>query len=209
GTRGRARAVTGRTPTGVGRRGVLTAGIAGVLGATVVAACGGAWPAQPPRPSPLPDADDRAAARARAAAVGLVRAAEELADVRPDLAGLLDTVVADHRAHLGALGAAAASGPGPSSDPPTPSAAPTPSGSARPPSVVDLPGMVDRERAAAQGALDDVGPVSPGLAALLARIAASRAVHADLLAAREGLPAPGVLRTSPASLGTGGGAKGG
>jgi hypothetical protein len=40
--------------------------------------------------------------------------------------------------------------------------------------------------------------VTAGLAALLARIAATRATHADLVAARARLRPPGVLRTSPA-----------
>jgi Domain of unknown function (DUF4439) len=79
------------------------------------------------------------------------------------------------------------------------SPAPGPSGGRRDPGAVQA--LVSAETAAAQEALDAVGTVSPGVAALLARIAAARAAHADLLAAAAELRAPGVLRTSasPAS----------
>jgi hypothetical protein len=49
------------------------------------------------------------------------------------------------------------------------------------------------ERRAAAQAIADVGLTSPGPAGLMARIAAARAVHADLLASAAGLAAPGEL----------------
>ena len=57
--------------------------------------------------------------------------------------------------------------------------------------------MIDGEVAGAQDALTDVLLVTPGPAALLARIAASRATHGDLLAAKAGLRPPGVLPAPP------------
>jgi Domain of unknown function (DUF4439) len=187
-----ARAVTEALPMPVRRRSVLAAGTAGLLGAGLAGCSDDGSPrAALPRPSPGPTPDDLAASRARTVAAALAAAAERLATSRPDLAALLDAVVADHRAHLTALGAPAASGTS-SSAVPSPSAAPSPSRSTAP----TVAGLADRERSAAQAALDDVPAVSPGLATLLARIAASRAVHADLLAARAGLRAPGALLTS-------------
>jgi hypothetical protein len=138
-------------------------------------------------PQPTPTADDVAAARARASASRLAASAQDLAASDPDLADLLAAVAADHRAHLAALGA-------------TPSPSPSPSLSASPgPARADVRRLVSAETAAAQDALDDVRVVTPGLAALLARIAAARATHADLLAARSGLRIPTTLRTSSAA----------
>jgi hypothetical protein len=49
---------------------------------------------------------------------------------------------------------------------------------------------VNRERAGAREALDDMIITTPATAGLLARLAAARAVHADLIAAAAGLPTP-------------------
>ncbi|MGZ4604405.1 MAG: DUF4439 domain-containing protein, partial [Kineosporiaceae bacterium] len=57
--------------------------------------------------------------------------------------------------------------------------------------------VIDGEVAGAQDALTDVLLVTPGLAALLARVPASRATHGDLLAAKAGLRPPGVLAAPP------------
>jgi hypothetical protein len=170
----------------VGRRAVLRAGtgLAGLVVVAALASCseGGAPAASPSTRSPT--ADDVAVARARASATRLAAAAEGLAASDPELAALLGTVVADHRAHLAALGR----------KPPT---TPTPSASraVRP----DVRGLLGAETAAAQEALDDVRAVTPGLAALLARISAARATHTDLIAAKAGLRVATVLRTSPSA----------
>jgi hypothetical protein len=170
----------------VPRRLVLRAGtgLGGLAVAAVLAGCGDEGPssASPPR---TPTADADAVARARASASRLAASGQDLAASDPELAGLLGAVVADHREHLAALGA-------------TPS--PSPSASASPAAVhADVRRTVSAETAAAQEALDDVRVVTPGMAALLARIAAARATHADLLARTAGLRIPAALRTSPAA----------
>jgi Domain of unknown function (DUF4439) len=188
----------------VGRRSVLAAG-GGLLGAGALAGllggCSDRRAAQPPgktsatSPAARPGAtaDDRALTRARTTAAHLAVVAEQLAAARKDLAGLLAAVSADHRAHLAALGAPGAPTGSPSAAAP-PSGSPTRSASSGGP---DPTSMIDRERSGAQEALDDVVAISPGLAVLLARIAASRMAHADLLAGRTGVRMPGVLHTSP------------
>jgi hypothetical protein len=188
----------------MGRRGLLGAGVAALLGAAPLAGCMDetASPISTPRATPSPSLDDVAVARARADAADLASAAQQLAASRPDLAPLLDAVAADHRAHLAALGeptpSRSPSLPLSTPSPPTPSTGPSPS-PPTPSGAVELRTLVARERAGAQAALDAAPPVSGGVAGLLVRIAASRAVHADLLAARTGLPVPLELRTSPAA----------
>jgi hypothetical protein len=178
--------VTARSP--VARRAVLAAGgLAGVLAAAGLAGCTGATPTRPTPATTPPDValDLAATDRARASATALAVAATSLAGARPDLAGLLATVVADHRAHLAALGVA-----------PTAAASPSASGAAagrRP----DAAGLAGTEFEAARQALTDAQATSPGLAALLARIAAARATHADLVSARASLRPPPVLVVSP------------
>jgi Domain of unknown function (DUF4439) len=192
---GQVLAATSSARLPVPRRTVLAgaAGVAGVLLAGGLAGCSTEAPASASTPSSTPtrSADDLALARARGAALELAALAQALAAARPDLDGLLQDVVADHRAHLVALGAAPAA------------SAPSPSPSKGGADAADVQALVDAETAAAQTALDDVRLVTPGLAALLARIAAARATHADLLASTARLRMPGVLRTSPATAGTG------
>jgi hypothetical protein len=168
----------------VPRRLVLRAGsgLAGLAAAAILAGCSDAGlPAA--SPATTQSADAVAVARARGSASWLAASAQELATSDPSLADLLEAVVADHRAHLAALGA---------TPPPSPSASTRPT-----PGRADVRRMVSAETAAAQEALDDVRLVTPGLATLLARIAAARATHADLLAAKAGLRIPTALRTSP------------
>jgi hypothetical protein len=157
--------------------------VAGLVAAAALAACTQEAPPAASRPRPTPTADDVAIARARASASRLAASAQDLAASAPELADVLTAVVADHRAHLAALGATA-------SQPLSPS--PSASRAGGP----DVRRTVSAETAAAQEALDDVRVVTPALAALLARIAAARATHADLLAGKAGLRLPTALRTS-------------
>jgi hypothetical protein len=166
------------------RRAFLAGGIAGVVG-SVLAACTGVTAGGPSAQvegalaaATAPAADAEPLQRARAAAAGLAAAAEGLAS-DPAHARLLGAVAADHRANLAALAAAA---PG--------SAAPTVSGGEQKHALADA---VRAERDAAQAALDDAQHASPSVAALLARIAAGRAAHADLLAAAARVRIPGPL----------------
>jgi hypothetical protein len=180
----------------VRRRVVLGAGtaLAGLVIAAALGGCGDAGPAPAPG-TPTPSADDVAVARARASASRLAASARELAASDPKFAGVVRAVITDHEAHLAALGGPA-SPSAPRSGPPSSS----PSGSSSPPAgPARVAVLVSAETAAAQDALDDVRNVTAGLAALLARIAAARATHADLLAAKAGLRRPATLRTSSAA----------
>ncbi len=180
--------MTARSP--VARRAVLVAGaLGGLLVAAGLAGCTGTTPPPPTPATTPPDValDLAATDRARTSATALAAAATSLAGARPDLAGLLATVVADHRAHLAALGVA-----------PTAAASPSASAAAaarRP----DAAGLAGAEFEAARQALTDAQATSPGLAALLARIAAARATHADLVSARARLRPLPVLAVSPTS----------
>lgn len=169
----------------VPRRAVLhaCAGLAGLVAVAALAGCSDQAPPAASAPPVARTADDVAVARARASASLLAASAQDLETSHPELAGVLGAIVADHRAHLAALGATPS--PSPSGRPPLPRG--------------DVRSLVRAETAAAQEALDDVRVVTPGLAALLARIAAARATHADLLAARTGLRIPAALRTSSAA----------
>jgi len=117
------------------------------------------------------------------------------------LSALLAKIAQDHQQHLERLGVA------------QPSASPTASGaagstasaSAAAPTALPLTALAQAEAASAHAALADVPPVSPGLAALLAQVAASRAVHADLLTLAAGGTAPDPVTepVAPAGLSTG------
>jgi len=159
--------------------------------------------AAPRRPTP----DEQAAVRAVLSARSLLAGWTAIAATAPRLATLAAAVIADHRAHLAALGlpepAVSTTGSGSGSASPagastTGAASPPASGSAsvtvsEPPTSSAL---VAAERAAAEEALGDVVATTPATAGLLARIGAARAVHADLLAAAVGLPAPSDLGPS-------------
>jgi hypothetical protein len=171
---------------------VLTGGLAGVVGAALAGCTSGsaATPsAAAASPAAAASADDAAVTRARATAGELATAAERLARAGAGSARLLADVAADHRAHLAALGAAVPS--------PAPAASPSPSASAS-----DRQGLAAAARSeskGAQAALDDVSATSPAVAVLLARIAAARAAHADLLSTAAGLRPPGRLVPSLAA----------
>jgi hypothetical protein len=95
------------------------------------------------------------------------------------------SVVADgHRAHVAAL---AALGLRPPAGSPT-VGGPTSMTTGR---LAGPEGLVAAHRDAVEEALDDLVGASPPVAVLLARIAAARACHADLIAAAGDLPVPG------------------
>jgi hypothetical protein len=163
----------------------LAVAVAGVGAGTALAGCrqpGGTRrnPSEPSQTLLPPTLDELARDRAATTAADLWRLAQATAAAAPKLNSLLTRVSRDHLAHLEALGA-----PPPSRTAPTPSGAATPTGSAR-----LTPGarqVVTAEWAGARAALADVRDTQPGMAALLARIAAARAVHADLVARATGL----------------------
>ena len=174
------------------RRTVLAVGILG--GTTLVTALAGCTSAAPVPAAPVTTPPDVARAtaaveRARTASRALAAQAAALARTQPRLAALLAAVEADHAQHLSALGETVR----------TPTPSPDATAAARPvsPSVA-----VAAELAAAQTALDDAQTAGGGLAVLLTRIAAARAVHADLLASQTGQSAPHQLvATQPAASG--------
>jgi hypothetical protein len=179
----------------VRRRVVLGAGtgLAGLVIAAALGGCGDAGPGPAPG-TRTPSADDVAVARARAAASRLAASARELAASDRKFAAVVRAVITDHEADLAALGVPASPSAPPSAPPSSPS------GSSSPPAgPARVAALVSAETAAAQDALDDVRNVTAGLAVLLARIAAARATHADLLAAKAGLRRPATLRTSSAA----------
>ncbi len=174
--------------------GILGVPLAGCSGADALSEQRAAATSALPAPAAIPAGPDAGpVARARASASLLMGTAEQLARAWPQLARLLRDVAAAHRAHLAALGA-----------PVPPVASPSPSGSPsrRQGRERELAAAVAAEHAAAGVALDDVQLASPLVAALLARIAAARAVHADLLAAAGDLPAPGGVAPAPVPTGT-------
>ncbi len=182
-------------PPGAGlpRRAVLAGSLTGLAGVGL-AGCTGGGTGRPSAvvasTSAASPADQAAVGRARTVAAELAAAADRLASAGGGTARLLADVAADHRAHLAALGA-----PSPSStSTSTPAPGVSPSGST--PAREGLAAAARAEVLGAQTALDDVLATSPAVAALLARIAATRAAHADLLSAAAGVRLPGQLAPS-------------
>ena len=199
---GRRRVLVGLLTVTLGLVGLLPAGCTGGSGS------GGRSPTGTPSRTPSPD--EQAAGRAAVAALTLLAQEALLAQARPSLRPVLDVLAGQHRAHLVALGVPA---PEPSTGTGSPSGTGSPTGSPRrtgAPSSAGTRGsagpspadVVLAERRAATEALADVPLTSAGPAGLLARIAAARAVHADLLAAAAELPVPVELPT-PRSRSTG------
>jgi hypothetical protein len=126
-----------------------------------------------PAAAPAADrvADRRAVARAGESARTLHRANQAVAEAGGTAAALHRRLAADHRAHLDALGL--------SPDPDRAGAAPTPSPASGAALAANL--IPAAERDGSRQALADLPDLSPAVAVLLARIAASRAVHTDLL----------------------------
>ena len=175
-------APTRRTVLAAGLGGAVAVALAGCTGEPATSRAAALLPLSGATPSPTTAAVDAAALdRARAAAGNLLRTAQRLAGSRPAVARAAADAVRDHRAHLAALGGREEPSPSPAAVRPSPAS------------------VVAGERAAAQQALDDVAQTSPAVAALLARVAAARAVHADLIAAAAGSRAPGELRAHGAT----------
>lgn len=161
---------------------MLAAGAVWLLGGTAaLSGCTGSGAADvrsvpsPATPTPTPPGlDEEVVARAT------VTSSHLLSDVtRNDGEVLTSVVVAGHRAHLTALAALDL----------RPPAAGVTRGPA--PREVGPAGLVTVHRDAMAEALDDLLGASPPVAVLLARIAAARACHADLIAAAAELPVPG------------------
>jgi hypothetical protein len=132
-------------------------------------------PAASPR---IPSSDELAAGRAAVSARALLDHEALLAADRPALAPIVSLLAVAHRAHLAALGVPAS----------VSQTARSPSLRVTSPTPAD---MIKAEALAAQQSLADVDITTSGTAGLLARIAASRLVDADLLAAAAKLVAPG------------------
>ncbi|MFJ8046354.1 ferritin-like domain-containing protein [Kitasatospora sp. NPDC096147] len=102
--------------------------------------------------------------------------------------------VAEHRA---ALAAGLPSGSATPSASPSGSATPAPSGSGGP--VGSVAQLAAAERTTAQARLAQLGGASPELARLLAAVAASGAVHAEILGDRTPLAVPGADTAAPSA----------
>jgi hypothetical protein len=173
------------------RRHFLTlSGVAGLSVAT--AAC-----SEPPIAAPVPlEPDELSVNRAIEAARALQKAALALAEARPELATLLRQVAATHEEHLVALGSPSK----PATPTPSASSSPSPTASpAAPPTAIQL---VKAEFGAARTALRDGLAAAPAFAVLFCRIAAARAVNADLVAAAASRPVMGVLEPAPEAITT-------
>ncbi len=198
------------------RRGVLAAAFGLLVAPAVLSGCT-SGPTGPDLPlaslrRAQRSADDTARQSVAESAQDLAAMSASVAERAPALRRLLTRVSADHRAHLVALGASEPSpgtatsalpGAATSATPgaATSGATPGPSATA---TVTPGPGvrdLVSAERRAAAAALAQIGSTSPGLATLLARIAAACAAHADLLArtARLPTPPPGLPSPTPTS----------
>ena len=174
------------TASAPGRRTVLrvAAGVA-LTGVAVLSGCTGSGSdagSTSATDGSGPSPDELARRRAVRHAQDLSRDATLLSAASPPLRAVLGAVAADTRSELAALGA------GPSSTSAT--GATTSDSPSPPPTPASL---VAALRAAAHEAGTDCLVTSPGMAVLLARLAAAWAAHADLLASAARLPAPGPL----------------
>ena len=175
-------------PVGPSRRTLLVGGAA-AGGALLVAGC--TEPDEPPGPPPPPHPDlvlaDEAAARERR----LLDAYDLALRRRPDLAGLLGPLRAEHAEHLAALdvpepqATTTATTPSPASAPPSPDGTATTS-PPPPPLLPDdpaaaVPALADLERSTAAAHAGAVVRAGRGLAVVLASAAASESSHAVAL----------------------------
>jgi hypothetical protein len=173
------------------RRGLLRLAAASTLVGAGAAGCtsAGSSSAAGPSASRPAEADEPVRTATATDSSTLLLSEQQAAGTVPALARTLTGCVAAHRAHLAALGA------------PVPTAGPTPSGVSGSTATGAAPSakaLVAAEWAAAGRALAASAGATPAMATLLARIAAARAVNADLLGRAAQLPALGVLR--PAAL---------
>ena len=158
------------------RRGLLSAAAALPLAA---AGCQGLRVLGTP-PRPLPDV-----AVLRTATDGetvLIAQYTAVLAAQPGLAGLLDPLLGQHRAHLDRLRARLIVPPGAA----TPSPSPRPHVQAPPGPTAAQAFLQQAEAGAAQALTGRLAAASPSLAQLLASIAAAEASHALLLSPRRG-----------------------
>jgi len=202
-------------PSPLARRTILAGGWAGALAAltgSALVGCRSGAPAAAPPPTPTPDEVLRRRAVARIK--GLQDAVTTVASPAT-LRAVLARQAAAYTAQLTALGeppaSAAPTGTATSAASPAPggptgttgSASGASSGSASPAPVPPTPaGILAAQAAAATEALTDcLTARAPGMAVLLARLAAAHAAGADLLAAAARLPGPGEFVPGPATAG--------
>jgi hypothetical protein len=150
---------------------------AAVPALAVTGGCGAVLPGERRTPRALTPAE-LVVERTAGEALRLRDAALALAKTKGQPGELLRTVAADHDEHLAALGAVPVAGE--VTSPPASTAPPREEGWAQ----------RDAEWRAAREALRDALAAEPGLATLLVRVAASRALHADALAAGRAAAAP-------------------
>lgn len=125
------------------------------------------------------DADVLSVRRALVAEERLLARYDAVRRRHPGLAGRIDPIAAEHRAHVRALRSSVTPSPSPS-----PSASPSTPGddASVPADPAEAAGtLAELERAAAADRVDDLLAVPPFLAQLLASISASEATHAALL----------------------------
>jgi hypothetical protein len=137
-----------------------------------------------PVPPPTPGPDELARRRAVESSVALVSACRAAGTVRPNLLAVVEAVEGQHLEHLEALGVHDPAATVPSE---TPTAGQTPTDTVQIDPVAEL---VAAHSAAASQAMTDLAELPGPLAALLARIAACRAVQARALAAALSQPTP-------------------
>jgi hypothetical protein len=191
-TRGALRArPTGDRPPG--RRSPGARAVVGVLAAGAVlllSGCGLRWETEPPT-EPAPDAAEDARRTAVDDALALGEAAQvAAAGAAEPVSGVLALVVDAASTQVEALGGVYDSGlpePEPDADAPSPSASATTAPPATPAVVLEQLGA-----AASAARADALAAEDPGLARLLASVAASRAQLTDRLAAALGVEAPAV-----------------
>ena len=165
--------------TGTTRRAVLRAGLVLAAGATGTAACSGGSSAPEPRP---PSADDLVREAVRTTVAALTSAYQVAIAAVPDLVAPAGSLLAEHRAHLAALGA----GPSPTTS--TSAGTPAPAGSPVPTPPASVAEALDRlvplESAAARANAAQSANASGPLARLVASIASCEAAHAAVLRSR-------------------------
>jgi hypothetical protein len=185
------------------RRALLLGALVGAVATT--SGCGVRWSDlrlddDGPVPSPTPDADELARRDAVRDADALRRAATAAATARPDLAALMRSVAQVHSAHLDALGAQDLAVETPSGSPTT--GVTTTATTTATPGTDPVGDLVGGESAAASAALEASSWTRPGLARLLASVAAADAVLAREVAAALGQAAPAAPAPVPRPSGS-------
>lgn len=188
--------------TGTTRRAVLRAGALTVVSAAGASACtlGGSSPPSPPKAT----ADDRVRAAVITDVSALVASYRAAIAALPDLVATAGSLLAEHEAHLRALGPYPSTVPSPSPGSPT-AGSPTPdatsggavaspvavTSSARPaatrapsPLALATDKLRELELAAAPRTAAQAAGASPQLARLVASISACEAAHAAVLRTR-------------------------